>query len=112
MPGMPSRWISLRCFGVISRLSQTKPRLRGQPLAQFGGVEIGQDRGEQLDRLVDVDDPARLGKQRRRAHVGREDIAVAVEDVGPRGGDRVLRGAALARRGCPARPRTSPAAAR
>ena len=81
---------------MISRLSQTKPRLEDEPLAQFLGVEIGQHGGEQLDRLVDVDQLARLGEQRGRLHVGGEDLAVAVEDVGPRGGDRVLRDGAAA----------------
>ena len=60
------------------------------PVAHFGGIDIGQHRGEKLDRFVDVDDLARLREQRRRAHVGGEDHAVAVEDVGARGGDRVL----------------------
>ena len=63
---------------------------RTDAVAHFGRIEIGQHRGQQLDRLVDVDDLARLGEQRRRAHVGREDHAVAVEDVGPRRRDRVL----------------------
>ena len=67
---------------------------RRQPLAHFGGVEIGQRGGQQLDRLVVVDDAARLAEQRRRLDVGRKDHAVAVDDVGPRGRDRVLRGGA------------------
>ena len=66
---------------------ETAPRR--QPLAQLGGVEIGQVCGEQFDRLVDVDEAARLGVERRHAHVGRQHFAVAVEDVGPRGGDGV-----------------------
>ena len=70
------------------------------------GIEIGQHRGEQLDRLVDVDDLARLAEQRRRAHVGREDLAVAVEDVGPRRRDSVRGVARAAQSGYPARPRT------
>ena len=90
MPGRPSRWISRCCSGVMSRLSQTKPRLEDEPLAQFGGVEIGQDGGEELDRLVDVDHAARLGIERRHAHVGREHFAVAVEDVGTRGRNGVV----------------------
>ena len=76
---------------VISRLSQTKRRFEAEPLAQLGGVEIGHDRGEQLGRLVDVDDAVRLAEQRGHAHVGRQDFAVAVEDVGPRGRHRVVR---------------------
>ena len=94
MPGMPSRWISCCCFGVISRLSQTKPFFDDEALARFLAVEIGHHRGEQFLRLVDVDQLARLGEQRRRLHVGGEDLAVAVENVRPRGGDRVLADAA------------------
>ncbi len=52
-----------------------------EPVAQFGGVEIGQHRSEQFLRLVDIDELARLGKQRRRFDVGRENAAVAVEDI-------------------------------
>ncbi len=61
-----------------------------QALAQFAGVHVRHDRGQKLRRLVDIDDALRLRKQRRRAHVGRQHLAVAVEDVGPRGRDRVL----------------------
>ena len=94
MPGMPSLWMSCCCCGVISRFSQTKPFFDAEPLAHLGGVEIGQRRGQQFDRLVLVDDPARLGEQRRRLDVGGEHCAVAVDDVGPRGGDGVLRAGA------------------
>ena len=66
---------------------------RVQPLAHLGGVEIGQRAGQQLDRLVAIDEPPRLAEQRRCLHVGRKDQPVAVEDVGPRGRGRVLRGA-------------------
>ncbi len=37
--------------------------LRAEALAQLGGVEIGHHRGQKLDRLVDIDDAARLGEQ-------------------------------------------------
>ena len=36
---------------------------RRQPLAHFAGVEIGQRRGQKLDRLVLVDDAARFAEQ-------------------------------------------------
>jgi hypothetical protein len=72
---MPRRWISCCCLAVISRLSQTK----------------------ELDRFVDVDDAPRLGEQRGGFHVGRQDLAVAVENVRPGGGDCVLGGAAAGR---------------
>jgi hypothetical protein len=45
-------------------------------------------------RLVDIDQPFRLAEQRGGLHVGRQHLAVAVEDVGPRGRDRVARAAA------------------
>ena len=94
MPGMPRRWMSCCCFGVISRFSQTKPffddsRSRTSPVSRSG-----KRRGQKLDRLVLVDDAARLAEQARRLDVGREDFAVAVDDIRPRGGDRVLRGGA------------------
>jgi hypothetical protein len=65
--------------------------LRQQPFAHFAGVEIRQRGGEQLDRLVLVDDPARLAEQARRLDVGGEHHAVAVDDVGAGRGDAVLR---------------------
>ena len=56
MPGMPSRCTSCCCCGVISRLSQAKPRLDAEPLAHLVGVEVGHHGGQQFDRLVDIDD--------------------------------------------------------
>ena len=72
-------------------LEPDEAALGGEPLAQFLGVQIGQRGGEPLDGVVDVDQLARLGKQRGRLHVGSDNRVVAVEDVGPRGGKRVLR---------------------
>ena len=78
-------------------LQPDKALLARQPLAHFAGVEIGQRRGQEFDRLVLVDDAARFAEQRRRLDVGGEHLAVAVDDIRPRGGDRVLRrGAARA----------------
>ena len=65
--------------------------LRRQPVAHFAGVEIRQRRGQKLDRFVLVDDPARLAEQARRLDVGGEHLAVAVDDIRPRGRDGVLR---------------------
>jgi hypothetical protein len=62
-----------------------------ETLAHFLGVEVRHDGGQQLHRLVDVDQPFRLAEQRGRAYVGRQHLAVAIEDVGPRGGDGVAR---------------------
>ncbi len=73
--------------------------LRRQPLAHLWRVEVGQRRGQKFDRLVLVDDAARLAEQARRLDVGGEDLAVAVDDIRPRGGDRVLRRGRAARRG-------------
>ncbi len=91
MPGMPSLWMACCCFGEISRFSQTKPLRVDRRSRVSIGVEVGQRAGEKLDRLVLVDDAARLGKQAGRLDVGGENLAVAVDDVGPCGGDRVLR---------------------
>src|SRR5258705_12272649 len=73
-------------------LQPDKTFFRGQAFAHFGGVEIGQRRGQKLDRLVLVDDPARLAEQAGRLDVGGEHLAVAIDDVRPRGPARVLRG--------------------
>ena len=70
-------------------LEPDEAALGRQPLAQLLGVEIGQVRGEQFGRFVDVDEPARFGVERRHAHVGRQNFAVAIENVGARGGDGV-----------------------
>ena len=64
--------------------------LGGKPLAQFLGVDVGQDGRDQFDRLVLVDDPVRLGEHRHGLHVGGEDLAVAVEQVRARAGDRLV----------------------
>ena len=58
-------------------------------VAHLGRIDIRQHCGQQLHRFIDVDDLARLREQRRRAHVGRENHAVAVDDVGPRRCDRI-----------------------
>ncbi len=84
----------LLLLGADLALEPDEAALRRQALAHFGGVEIGQHRGEQFLRLVHVDELARFGEQRRRLHVGGEDRPVAVEDIGPGGGDRVLADAA------------------
>ena len=96
----------LLLLGADLALEPDEAALRRQALAHFVGVEIGQHRGEQFLRLVHVDELARLGEQRRRLHVGGEDLAVAVEDVGPGGGERVLRRRCGGRRGRRSAPRT------
>ncbi len=88
---MPSRCTSACCLRRDLALEPDEAALPAEPLAQLGGVEVGHHGGQQLDRLVDVDDAARLGEQRRRLDVGREDFAVAVENIGARGRDRVCR---------------------
>ena len=76
-----------------------------EPLAHLLGVEVRHDGGQQLHRLVDVDQPLRLAEQRGHPYVGREDLAAPVENVGPRGGDRVARVAAPRRMAVRASPR-------
>ncbi len=51
-------------------LQPDKAFLAGQAVADFAGVEIGQSGGQKLDRLVLVDDAARLAEQARRLDVG------------------------------------------
>ena len=89
--------IDLRALlGRDIALEPHEAALGGEPLAQLNRIEIGQDGTQQLGRLVDIDDAIGLGKQRGRTHVGRENLAIAVENVGPRGRDRVLRAGAAA----------------
>src|SRR5216683_6230519 len=64
--------------------------LRRQAVAHLAGVEIGQGRGQKLDRLVLVDDAPGLAEQARRLDVGGKHRAVAVDDIGPRGRNPVL----------------------
>ncbi|MHC2378600.1 hypothetical protein ACVIHA_002975 [Bradyrhizobium liaoningense] len=64
---------------------------RLQALAHLGLVEVGNGRGQELNRLILVDDAARLAEQARGLDVGRKDRAVAVDDVGPRGRNHLLR---------------------
>src|SRR6202012_2133081 len=73
-------------------LQPDKAFFRRYAVAPLADIEVGQRPGQELDRLVLVDDAPRLGKQAGRLDVGRQDLAVAVDDVGPPGGDRILRG--------------------
>ena len=57
--------------------------LRAEPLAQLLGIDVRQHGGNELDRLVLVDDAVGFGEDRHGLHVGREDFSVAVEEVGP-----------------------------
>ncbi len=63
--------------------------LAAQAQAQIDGVEIGEDLDELGDLALNVEDAARLGIERGPLHVGRQDLAVAVDDLGARGRDRV-----------------------
>ncbi len=70
--------------GVMPRLTHTKPLREPEPVRSSLRVDVGQHGGQQLDRLVLVDDAARFGEDRHGLDVGRHDLAVAVEDVRPR----------------------------
>ena len=52
---------------------------RSQPLAQLLRVDVGKHGGDELDRLVNVDDAIRLGEHRHGLDVGGEDLAVPVQ---------------------------------
>ena len=74
----------------------------GEKLPQPTAVEVGEDGGEQLRRLVGIDHVARLGEERGGADVGRERLPVAVDDVGARlrgGADEARAVVLLAMRG-------------
>ncbi len=70
----------------MPRFTQTKPLREPSSVRSSLRVDVGQDGGQQFDRLVLVDDAPRLGEHRHRLDVGRQDLAVAVEDVGPGAG--------------------------
>ena len=65
--------------------------LRAQPLAEVGGVDVGEHRGEQLDGLVLVDEAAWLGEDRHGLDVLCQHAAVPVEKFGPGARNRVRR---------------------
>ena len=88
MPGMPSAWIFACCFGVISRLIQTKPASPVRRLRSAATLEIGKNADDRLGRLVGVADVARLAVERCGLDVGGEHLAVAVDEIGAAGGDR------------------------
>ena len=75
-------------------LQPDKTLARRQARARLRLVEVRQRRGQKFDRLVLVDDAPGLTEQARRLDVGGEHLAVAVDDIGPRGRDRVLRAGA------------------
>ena len=58
-------------------------RAAGQPVVGLLVVDIRKDGREFFDRLVGIDDPARFAEQRGGLDVGREHLAVAVDDVRP-----------------------------
>jgi hypothetical protein len=74
-------------------LTQMETARRAQVVAQLARVEIGEDGGQELRRLVGVDDVARFGEDGIREDVGREDLAVAVDQIGSRHRDIGGRGA-------------------
>ena len=56
-------------------------------------IDVRKNRSDQLRRFILVDDAAGLGENRHHLHVGRQNFAVAIENVGARAGERLHRGA-------------------
>ena len=52
---------------------------RAQPLAQLLRVDVGKHGGDELDRLVHVDDAVGLGEHRHGLDVGCEDFAIPIQ---------------------------------
>src|SRR5258706_3728386 len=75
-------------------LEPGKTALRSEPLAHLAAVEVSQHTGQEFGCLVGIDDAPRLREQRRGLQIGRENFAVAVEDIGPRRRNRIGRSAA------------------
>ena len=61
MPGMPRSWICLLLGRRDLALDPDEAGVAGELLAERRGIEVGQHAGDQLGRLVGVDDVARLG---------------------------------------------------
>jgi hypothetical protein len=82
-PDGPARQLRAVSRRSGHRLGPPRRGRRHDPdlLAQVAGVDLRQDGGEQLDRLVLVVDVLRLGEDRDGADVGGQDLAVAVDDV-------------------------------
>ena len=92
MPGRPRWKISLLLLRRDLALDPDEALLRVEALAQFVGVDVGQNGGDEFDRFVLVDDVARLGEDRHGLDVGGENIAVAVEQIGARAGGGLIGG--------------------
>jgi hypothetical protein len=65
-------------------LHPDKAFLGAQAFAQLLGVDIGEYCGDQFDRLVLVDDAARLCEDGQGSDVGGQNLAVAIEKIGAR----------------------------
>ena len=89
-----ARQAEMKDFRLLLRrdlaLDPDEALFRSQPLAQLLRVDVGEHGGDELDRFVNVDDAVRLGEHGHGLDVGGEDGAVAVEQIGPRAGDRII----------------------
>ena len=63
-------------------LDPDKALARGQLGVQLGRVELRQNRGDGPRRLARIEDLARVGIERRAVERRRQQLAVAVEDIG------------------------------
>ena len=66
----------------------------GELAPQLLGVDIGHGGGEEFHSLVDIDDLGWIGEDRGHCHIGGQQHAIAVDDVGARQrrfGDRTQR---------------------
>ncbi len=74
---------------MIARLTQINPLREPSRLRRSLASTSGSTAVSKLDRLVLVDDAARLGEDRHYLDVSCENLAIAVEDIGPRRRDDV-----------------------
>ena len=116
MPGSPRR-ITARCSAsVMCRLSQTKRRRLREQGQQIGAADALEGVGEAARRRFPALHQGGIGKHRGHRVVGREQGAVAVDDVGAvpavdRAGLRRACRSRCRRAGAPGRPRAAPAPA-
>ena len=88
--GQPQLVQLLACAGCDFALEPDKSALGLQAIEEHGFINVRDDAENALDGLVDVDDIARIGKERPNPDIGCEDLSVAVEDIGSRGGGQIV----------------------
>jgi hypothetical protein len=70
--------------GQTARNPGEPPGPVGQGAAHFGAIEAAQDGGDLLDDLIEIENELWVGIERMTGNVGGEQLAVPIDNVGPR----------------------------